>query len=196
ASQSSGGAERAGALRPALGLWLPVMVAISFAGAIFFSGWYASASHVEPMPLRAFIVSGSLAEAGVILLGVWFVLWLWVAPDARAIHWALLLTCLLVVLDAWHVGYPIIGVSQLHADPLWAGARVNVPLGADARVVAPLGFENLASVTGHLNLAGYDPLPVEAYSLLDALNKSDAPDTPVRTLVGAKYFLTTKPFDK
>ncbi|MHB8628500.1 MAG: YfhO family protein [Aggregatilineales bacterium] len=175
---------------------LPVAAAAAFVGAVFFSGWYASASHVEPMPLRAFLISGVLASAGLLLLGLWFIIWLWTRAEPEATRWALLLTCVFVILDAWHVGYPVITVSPLREDPLWAGARVNVPTGADARVTAPLGFENLASVTGHLNVSGYDPLPVETYRKLQALADSTDPTTPVNTLLGVKYYLATKPYDK
>jgi len=196
ALQASTVEERREALRPAVRLWLPITGAILFVAAVFFAGWYVSASHVEPMPLRAFTASGSLAASGMVLLGVWFVLWLWSDSHPRAPHWALLLTCILVTLDAWHVGFPIITVSQLHEDPIWAGARINVPTGPDARVVAPGGFENLASVTGHLNVAGYDPLPVEAYRRLTAMSDPGDPTTPVNTLLGVKYFMTTKPYDK
>jgi hypothetical protein len=188
--------ERREALRPAVRLWLPVAIALCFVGAVYFSGWYVSASHVEPMPLRAFTASGALATGGIILLGVWFVFWLWSDDHPKAYNWALLLTCLLVTLDAWHVGIPIITVSELHEDPLWAGARVNIPLGADARVVAPLGFENLASVTGHLNVTGYDPLPVETFRKLAETTDASDPSAPVNTLLGVKYFMTTKPYDK
>jgi hypothetical protein len=184
------------ALRPALRLWLPVATVIAFAGAIFFAGWYGSASHVDPMPLRAFLIGGSLATAGVILLGVWLVLWLWTQDGPKMIRSALLLTCLVVVLDAWHVAIPIITVSQAREDPLWSGARINVPVGADARVVAPPGSENLASVTGHLNVAGYDPLPIETYRKLREVGDPKDPTTPVSTLLGVKYLLTTVPYDR
>jgi Bacterial membrane protein YfhO len=105
---------------------------------------------------------------------------------------ALLLTCLLVILDAWHFGESIIGVSQINEDPVWAGARANVPLGADSRVVAPGGYENLASVTGHLNVAGYDPLPIETYSKFAALGNPADPTSAVNTLLGVKYLFTTR----
>jgi len=124
------------------------------------------------------------------------VLWLWSDLDPKSAGRALLLTCLLVTLDAWHVAIPIITTSVLHEDAVWAGARINVPTGADARVIAPPGFENLASVTGHLNVAGYDPLPIDAYQKLRAYGDANDPTTPVSTLLGVKYVLTTKPYDK
>jgi hypothetical protein len=196
ALQASQPEERREALRPMLRLWLPAATIIAFAGAIFFAGWYSSASHVEPMPLRAFIVAGTLASAGVILIGVWLALWLWTQDDPRLIRNALLMTCIVVVLDAWHVATPIITVSQVREDPVWSGARINVPVGADTRVIAPLGFENLASVTGHLNVTGYDPLPIETYRKLREVGDPADPLTPVSTLLGVKYLFTTKPTDK
>lgn len=186
--------ERRKALQPALKVWLPIGAALAFGGAVFFSGWYASASHVEPMPLRALIVAGALASAGVIALGVWLALWMWAEGRRRA----LLLTGIVVVLDAWHVAIPIITVSPIREDGVWAGARINVPNGAAGeygRVVGPGGFENLASVTGHFNVAGYDPLPVERYRRLREMSDPNEPQSAVNTLLGVKYFLTEKPYE-
>jgi hypothetical protein len=197
ALQTSSADERREMLRPALRLWLPLAILIAFVGAVFFSGWYGSASHVEPMPLRAFADSGSLAAAGVILLGVWLALWLWTQDEPRISRWALLATCTLIVLDGWHVAFPIITVSPIVEDPLWAGARINVPTGSDARVVGPGGLlENLASVTGHLNVSGYDPLWIATYRKLHDSADFNDPTTPVNTLLGVKYLLALKPFDK
>jgi len=187
------------------------------------------------MPLRAFIVSGSLASAGVILLGVWLVLWLWSEPPQREAEgredeqtsplvgpdisgpytklshrdvpwrggeergvshrWVLLLTVTLVILDAWHASFPLITVGEIREHPLWAGARINVPTGPDARVIAAGPFENLASVTGHLNVQGYDPLPVEAYRKLRELTEPNDPTTRINTLLGVKYYMAEKPYD-
>ena len=199
--------ERRRALRPALRRWIPVAAAGSFGLSVFFSGWYASASHVEPMPLRAFEVAGTLAMAGVILCGVWVVLWLWTRPDDRreqpsypkAPGWALGLAALLIVLDAWHVGIPVIGVSQVVEPGMWAGARTNIPLGADARVlqVAPAGgTTNLASVTGHLHVLGYDPLHLATFDTLAGENGvENDPQTRVNLLFGVKYLLSSEQLD-
>ncbi len=48
--------ERREFLRPVLQRWIPVAMLIAFGASVFFSGWYASASHVEPMPTRALMV--------------------------------------------------------------------------------------------------------------------------------------------
>ncbi len=181
--QTSDPETRREVLRPAVRNWIPIAALIAFVGAIFFSGWYASANHAEPMPLRAFIVSGALAAAGVILIGVWLALWLWSDPAPQTMHWALLLTTIIVVLDAWHVGIPIMTVSQIQEDAVWSGARLSVPTGADARVVAPSASENEASLTGHLNVAGYDPLVIEPLQKLEALSDINDPTTPVNTLL-------------
>lgn len=191
--------ERHEALRPAVRWWLPIASALAFVGSAYFSGWYASASHVEPMPLRALLVANALAEAGFILAVTWFVLWLWsdkTRQNTKSTAWALLLTCTLVILDAWHVGIPIITVSPIREDAVWAGARHDVPTGADARVVAPSGYENLASVTGHLNVSGYDPLPVDSYIKLQKMADATDPTAPINTLLGVKYVFQTKPYDK
>ncbi|MEP7284946.1 MAG: YfhO family protein, partial [Chloroflexota bacterium] len=183
-------------LRPVVRLWLPIATVGAFIGALVFAGWYSSASHVEPMPLRAFIDGGVLAEAGVILLGIWVALWLWTEDDPKAIRWALLLTCLVVTLDAWHVGIPLITMQPIQEDGVWAGARINVPTGPDSRVVSPYPDWYVASVTGHLDVYADDPLPVEALRKLEATSDINDPSTPVNTLLGVKYYLTTKPYDK
>lgn len=186
-------------LHPAVHRWLPILIGVLLAGSVYFSGWYASASHVEPMPVRAFIVAGALAESALILACVWFVLWLWAerqADQPHSVNWALLLTCALVILDAWHVGLPIISAGSADEAPIWTGARANIPAGAEARVVAPIGFENLASVTGLLNVAGYDPLPLDTYDKLQKMSDMGDPTTPVNTLLGVKYVLRTEPYDK
>jgi hypothetical protein len=196
ALQTSALDARRDLLQPAVRRWLPIAAVIAFAGAIFFAGWYASASHVEPMPLRAFVVSGSLAEAGMILVGVWLVLWLWIEPEPKAQRWALLLTVILVTLDAWHVAIPIITYSEVREPAIWSGARATIPTGPDARVVAPGGSETGSQVTGHLNVAGYDPLEVETYAKLEALTDRHDPASPVNTLLGVKYLMVTSPYDK
>ncbi len=197
ALQRSTAETRRAALRPALSRFLPAAVVIAFSGALVFLGWYLNGSQGATPPARALVVSGNLASAGAILLGVWLVLWLWTkASDTnpKLAHLALALTCVLVIADAWHVSDSIIGVSQLHQNAIWAGAQANVPVGADARVVAPLGFENLASVTGHLNVAGYDPLPVDSLDKFEAMSNPSDPSTPMNTLLGVKYLFATRPY--
>ncbi|MCC7447132.1 MAG: YfhO family protein [Anaerolineae bacterium] len=196
ALQASTSDERHDLLRPAIRLWIPIGLAIAFIGALIFAGWYASASHVEPMPVRAFAISNALAEAGLFLLGVWVVLWLWVSPDPKALRWAALATVVLVTLDAWHVAIPIISVGEVREPTSWAGARTTIPIGADSRLIGPGGSENLASVTGHLNVQGYDPLVIETYRKLQALGDPSDPTSPVNTLLGVRYIMTTKPYDK
>lgn len=190
--------ERRSALRPALRRWIPAAAATAFGLAVVFAGWYASASHVEPMPLRAFIVAGTLATAGVILSGIWVVLWLWTRPDPAAPKWALGLAALLIVLDAWHVGLPVIGVSQVVEPGMWAGARGNIPTGADARVlqvVPPGGPVNLASVTGHLHVIGYDPLPLATFETLHETGDPNDPLSRANRLLGVRYLLSSEPFE-
>ncbi len=196
ALQTSNLEERIEALRPAVRQWLPVGGLIAFVGAIFFAGWYGSASHVEPMPLRAFIIGGVLAAAGVILLGVWLALWLWTNPEPKAFRWALLFTVVLVTLDAWHVAIPIITVGDVSEPTIWMGAATTIPTGPDARVVAPPGEDNWASVTGHLNISGYDPLPVEVYRRFLESGDTADPANPFYAVLGVKYLMTTKPYDK
>jgi hypothetical protein len=196
ALQTSTPAERHEALQPALRVWIPAAATLAFALAIYFSGWYASASHVEPMPERAMKIAGVLMEAGLILCGVWVVLWLWAKPDAtlETTRWALGLTAVLIILDAWHVAIPVMTVGPVFEAPIWTGARTNVPTTPDARVLM-VGPANGASVTGHYHVLGYDPLPIDAF---DKLQKADDKTNPlgrVNTLLGVKYYMTSEPLD-
>ncbi len=198
ALQTSSLEERHAALAPALRVWLPAGAALAFGLAIVFSGWYASASHVEPMPLRATLVAGALAKAGLIACAVWVVLWLWTRPDSRAPGWALGLTAALIVLDAWHVAIPIITVDKVPEAPIWTGARANIPTGPDARVLMRepwTGPINGASVTGHLHVLGYDPLPIDAFDRLQDATDANDPTARVNTLLGVKYVLSSEPYD-
>lgn len=187
--------ERREALRPAVRLWLPIGTAACFAGAIFFAGWFASASHVEPMPQRALVISGALVEAGIILLGIWLALWLWQDNNNKALRWALPLTCLVVLLDAWHIGFQIITVNPIRDDVMWVGATNTIPAGADARLIAPFDRVN-THVDGYLNVNGYDPLVLDTYDKLQALNDVHDPTTPINMLLGVKYLIATQPYEK
>ncbi len=196
ALQTSPPDERRALLHPALRLWIPVAVVGLFALAIVFSGWYASASHVEPMPHRAALIAGVLAKAAVILCGVWGVLWLWTKPDPtpNTSRWALGLTAVLIVLDAWHVVIPIATVSRVPEAPIWTGARTNVP--TDGRVLVPYGGPaNQASITGHYHVLSYDPLPIEAFDRLQQSADANDPATPINRLLGVNYFASLEPYD-
>ena len=140
---------RAALLRPVLRVWLPISSAVLFALAIFFSGWYAASSHVEPMPLRAYQVAGALALAGTFALGAWAALWLWTQPDAALGRWALALTAVFVVIDAWHGGLPNIRVGE-GTRRRCGPARAEYSTGRRTRAGAPPwgGPENSASATG------------------------------------------------
>lgn len=190
--------ERIALLRPALRVWLPVTIALLFALAIFFSGWYAAASHVEPMPLRAYLVAGALALAGAFALGAWATLWLWTQPDAAPGRWALALTAAFVILDAWHGAAPLIKVGPASEAPIWTGARSNIPPDTVGRVLERLpwgGPVNGASVTGHYHILGYDPLVITSFDRLKQLGSLNDPDSRVNELLGVRYVLATEPLD-
>ncbi len=190
--------ERIALLRPALRVWLPVLIALLFALAIFFTGWYAASSHVEPMPLRAYLVAGALALAGVFALGVWAALWLWTQPDPALGRWALALTAAFVILDAWHGATPLIKVGPASEAPIWTGARANIPLDDAGRVLERLpwgGPVNGASVTGHYHVLGYDPLLIASFDKFQQLGDSDDPESRLNTLLGVRYVLATEPLD-
>ncbi|MBN1678890.1 MAG: YfhO family protein [Anaerolineae bacterium] len=192
ALQESTPDQRRDALQPAVRLWLPVGATAAFVLSVFFSGWYASGSHVEPMPLRASRVAGELAEAGVVACGVWLVLWLWTRPDSDSIKWARWLTVVLVIVDAWHVLIPIVKVGQVVEDPMWAGARGNVPAMSD-RIMQTSPYSGPltgASVTGHLSVQGYDPLQIDTFKKLHDAGEPDNPLSRVNQLMGVNYLMS------
>ena len=191
ALQNSTPEERRAMLHPAVRLWLPVAVTIAFGGAMLIAGWYAAADQ----PPRLIQVSNALATAGMILVGVWFVLWLWSNPDPKVWRFALLATCILVTLDAWHVGIPLMLVTDIVKFPLWVGAQTYIPLGT-SRVLNPGHADNIASVTGHLDVSGFDALTIDAYAKMGAISDGGDPKALANTLMGVKYLISEKPYDK
>ncbi len=71
--QSATPERRRVTLAPALRV-LPYVGVGLFAGSVFFSGWFASASHVEPMPIRATQIAGVLGYSAVMTFATWGVL--------------------------------------------------------------------------------------------------------------------------
>lgn len=178
---------------------VPMVAAAMLAGSVAFSGWYASASHVEPMPHRAAQVAGVLGYAALVLLMAWGVLHLIRAENPRTARLGLMLAVVLMTWDVWRVTVPLVTTRDLRERPLWNGAAVNVPVDATARVKAyadvnayDLDPVNTASLTGHLNVEGYDPLAIATYDALQSA-AGTAPDNPFYALMGLRYVLSWEP---
>jgi len=185
-------------LAPALRV-VPWGVAALFAGSVFFSGWYASASHVEPMPHRARDIAGVLAYSGLAALAVWGVLRLLVDATPKVFRAGMACALLLIVMDSWRGLVPILRAGDVSPGSLWDGASLSVPLGPNARVRAfadPNNFfldtANVASLTGHLNIEGYDPLEIDRYVKLLRLTEAD-PTHLFMDLAGLRYVVTHQP---
>lgn len=182
---------------------VPFVVAALVAGSVFFSGWYASASHVEPMPHRAAQVAGVLGYAALVMLFAWGVLHLLrTADDTRGLSVALILAVVLMTWDVWRVMIPLVETRDLSVRPVWNGAAVNVPTDNAGRVKAyvdPNAYDldpvNMASLTGHLNVEGYDPLEIATYAALHQAAGSE-PTNPFYHLLGLRYLLTWEPRDE
>ncbi len=207
--------ERREFLQPILTRWLPIGMLAAFGGSVFFSGWYASASHVEPMPTRALMVAGALAAAGIVLAGLWAALWMWKTspPSTTSVgreeaplpsntldvmKWALPVLVFVVILDAWRIPLQLINTTAGWRDSLWEGAAVNIPTTADARVVeipedSPY---NGSYVTRQQHVIGYDPLPVATFDKLQKLGDLHDPMSAGNTLMGVKYVLAKTPYDR
>ncbi len=192
ALQSSTPEERHTMLRPAVRQWLPIMITVAFGGAALFAGWYAA----NDLSQRLFQVSSTLATAGMILIGVWLVLWLWSSPDPKIWRFALLATCVLVTLDAWHVAIPLMLVTDIVKFPLWEGAKTFIPTVETARVLIPGHYDNIASVTGHLDVTGFDALTIDSYAKMRDLSNGNDPTSLVNTLMGVKYLISEQPYNK
>jgi hypothetical protein len=168
------------------------MVVITFVGAALFAGWYAA----NDLSQRLFQVSSALATAGVILIGVWFVLWLWSSADPKVWRFALLATCVLVTLDAWHVAIPLMLVTDVVKFPLWEGAKTLIPTDQTYRVLNPFHYDNIASVTGHLDVNGFDALTIDSYAKMRGLGDGSDPTSLSSTFMGVKYLISEKPYSK
>ncbi len=196
--QTSSQIRREATLSPALRV-VPWGIVMLFAGSVFFSGWYASASHVEPMPHRAQAVAGVLAYSGLMLAGVWGVLWLFRDKEQRMFRLGLVCALLLVTVDAWRSVTPILRASDVTTRPLWEAATAGIETGPDARVLSfadPNDYfrnaVNNSSLTGHLNVDGYDPLEINSYHNLLRLTEND-PTHPFMDLIGLRYVVTWQP---
>ncbi len=189
--------ERRTTLAPALRA-LPYIGAALLAGSVFFSGWYASASHVEPMPIRATQIAGVLGYAAVMTFATWGVLHL-LAGEKR-FNTGLLLALALITWDVWRVALPVITTSDVNDANIWQGGAVTVPPDeTNARVVAFANPDdyytnpvNIASTTGHQHLKGYDPLEISRYAALEAAAAHN-PNHPLYRLMGLRYVFSWEP---
>ena len=178
---------------------VPWIAAALFAGSVFFSGWYASASHVELMPHRAREIASVLAYSSVMMLGVWGVLWMLGEREARIFRAGIACALILVTADAWRGVVPILHAGDVNTHLLWETAITAVDPAPDSRVLTfadPNAYfqdaVNNASLTGHLNVDGYDPLEIETYHNLLALTEND-PNHPFMELLGLRYVVTWQP---
>jgi hypothetical protein len=191
--------RRKAILAPALKA-VPYGVAVLLSAAILFAGWFASASHVEPMPVRAMWTANALMSSGLVLLAIWGVLW--GLAGEKHTQTALILAVLLVTFDVWRATMPIAVTGDVSTQPLWQGAAAVFPTETSDRLRAytdPNDFipnaPNHASAYGFNNIEGYDPLELNAYSQLmravgDAHNN---PNNPVYRLLGVNIVASHTP---
>jgi hypothetical protein len=190
--QTASPQERQNLLQAALRRWLPATAIILFVLAILFAGVLGLTVATDSAH-HAAIVGGALANTGLVVVGVWVVLWLWTSAKPDIAKWALLATCGFIILDVWHVSLPLITVSAIKQPPLWVGASQIIPHDPDARVDQALTV-NLASVTGLYNVQGYDPLPIEAFRQFEdvEVNPLDSRSR-FNMLLGVKYIMADRP---
>lgn len=198
--------ERREFLQPVLQRWIPVAMLVAFGASVFFSGWYASSSHVEPMPTRALMVAGTLAAAGVVLAGLWAALWMWTreemlsptATKGNVMKWALPVLMFVVIMDAWRIPLQIINNNPGWRDALWEGAAINIPAGATGRVlqIPNDSPDNGGYVAKLQHPIAYDPLPIATFDKLQKLGDQRDPMNAPNTLFGVEYLLAKTPYDR
>lgn len=181
-------------------VWLlPYGVLAAFVLSVLFGGWFASASHVEPMPHRAEQIAGVLGYTGLMLLALYGILRMLRSDQPRTVNLALILLAAFVIVDAWRAVLPVVTTSAVTERPLWEGAVINVPTDDSGRVRAyadPNNYYpnavNNASLTRHQHVLGYDPLAISVYDqfLKDA---GDDPNNALYGLIGLRYLLTWEP---
>ncbi|MFZ4816447.1 MAG: hypothetical protein ACOYL5_18065 [Phototrophicaceae bacterium] len=196
--QASSAHQRRELLAPALKV-LPTIVGALLAGSVLFSGWFASASHVEPMPHRAALVAGVLGYGALGCLLLWGVL----QPLGRGEHiasgvWLMLLALLLW--DGARAFLPIVTASDVSVHPLWDGAQLELPPDPMQRIKPypnPNAYfpdaVNNASLTRHYSVDGYDPLAIDTYTRLQALFDANDPNSRFHQLMGVGAVVSHAP---
>ncbi|MEO1668522.1 MAG: YfhO family protein [Chloroflexota bacterium] len=179
-------------LAPALQA-MPYMVAGLFIASAFYSGWFASASHQEVMPVRASQTAGVFGYAGLAALGTWGVLRLFVQKER--LNAAVVLALVLLTWDVWRVSLPVIVTADVTDTPIWDGALASsIAPGERVIAFAPEGdywrnAVNNASITGHHHIKGYDPLEIQSYvEFIGSGNQN--PTHPVLNMLGIRYIFS------
>ncbi|MBN1201627.1 MAG: YfhO family protein [Anaerolineae bacterium] len=145
---------------------------------------------------RVTYMAEQLALSGIFWALAGLALWAWTSDaGGPAMRWALALTIVIAVLDAWHIAWPLTFTREMSLSPVWREASVDVPTGAEAdygrvmQMYPPAGIPNGATWTGHQTPQGYDPAAPLDWALLNQDAGWD-PGAPVNRLFGVRYALS------
>ncbi len=182
-------------LRPVVRRLLPLLMIVALAGSFALTAHFTAHSADENPPWRV-LYSGNMTALALVALGAaWIVLRLWQSETNR--RWALAVTGLVILFDAWHISLPLVTVSAIDLPLLWQVMAQVAPGSPDYRVLTvpdTIIWQAGAAYTHHLNASGYDPLVSDAYQrLLDASHYN--PTSPIARLLGVRYTVSDKPYE-
>jgi SAM-dependent methyltransferase len=189
--QSISADERRELLRPVLRAWVPIALLLIFGGALVLVAlWSLALPDTEYW--RLWHMANAAGETGLIVGAVGLSLWLWREDGPRAVGWAPLVTIIVVVIDLWRIGLPLITVDRVEPfHGVWH--QVNATIASNdptARLITDYDTSweaNGAMVTGHYNLAGDGPDETEIYAQMRDI--SHDPTAPNNRLLGVRYLI-------
>jgi hypothetical protein len=149
-------------------------------------------------PWRA-LFSGSAAGIAAIAIGAtWLLLRLWRNPEPpMGRRWLLGVTVGILLLDLWHISWPMVTVSPVDLSDGWKLLAQVAPAAPDFRVMTVpnnINWQAGADYTHHLNAGGYDPLVGTAYQTLLAASQFN-PTSLIARLLGVRYVLSDMPYE-
>ncbi len=177
---------------------LPLLGGFAVIASFALIAYYISHSADTNPPWRT-LFSGNMAEIAAVAMGItWLVLRLWSSPDGTiGQRWRLALTVGILLLDLWHISWPMVTVSAVDVPDEWKLLAQVVPAAPDFRVMTVpnnVDWQAPADYTHHLNADGYDPLVGSAYQTLLAAGQHN-PTSLIAHLLGVRYVLSHMPYE-
>jgi hypothetical protein len=193
--------ERRDLLQPALRTWVPVALMLVFSGTfVLLALW--SLSPPETTYWRLWHMANAAGETGLLLGAVGLTLWLWREDGPRAVEWATLATLVVVVIDLWRIGLPLITVDRVEPfHGVWHQVFASVPphdptfrVMTDQDPQQETLTANGAMATGYYNINAYASYDLESYVLFRQL--SGDPTAINNRLWGVRYVVTEGPYEE
>ncbi|MHB8625395.1 MAG: YfhO family protein [Aggregatilineales bacterium] len=190
--------ERRERLRIVLYRALPLLGGFAVIASFALMAYYTTHSADTSPPWRT-LFSGNMAGIAAIAIGTtWLILRLWSSSEAQiGRSWRLALTMGVLLLDLWHISWPMITVSAIDVPDEWELLAQVAPAAPDFRVMTVpnnVDWQAAADYTHHLNADGYDPLVGSAYQTLLTVSQHN-PTSPIAGLLGVRYVLSHMPYE-